>query len=339
MIDCFEVQRMRRKFRLNRHYCDRLLAIASIVLVTTNVTSANDTRSTDRDADRLWLVNTRSITSNVNCIDLEQPPIDIRRVDRVGKTSMATMDDYVSAVNESRSVVVYVHGNRMKPHEALFRGISIYRQCTQCQKSGPVDWVIWSWPSERTGFLTHDIRKKAYRTDAQGLYLAWLLRQHISPSVSTTLIGYSFGGRVVTGSLHALAGGKLGGRTLSGPTITGMSFGAGLIAPAIDSHWLTQHGYHSLATQNMHRLVLMYNRRDIVLKRYWLVEKVRGRMALGYSGPTSFGPRVDGTRLPIRSRDCSNFIGIAHDELDYYTKGCRAGSEMATLIDDDRPNL
>ncbi len=316
----------------------RVVAIAWISLVATNVTSADNVKAEssvdNRKADRLWLINTRRITSLPCRVDLDRPALDIRRLDNEGELSPATLEEYVNAVNESRSVVIYVHGNRMQPHHAMFRGISIYRKCTDCQKSGPIDWVIWSWPSEQTGILTHDIREKADRTDAQGLYLAWLLRQHMAPSISTTLIGYSFGGRVVTGALHALAGGALGGRQLDGPTITGMSFGAGLIAPAIDRHWLTQHGYHSMATQNMSRMVLLYNHRDVVLKRYWLVDKVRGQMALGYSGPTEFGPRADGSRLPVRSRDCSQYIGPAHDELDYYVKGCRAGSEMASLIDD-----
>jgi hypothetical protein len=89
-----------------------------------------------------------------------------------------------------------------------------------------------------------------------------------------------------------------------------------------------------LATQNLDRLVLLYNRRDAVLKRYWLIDRVRGRMALGYSGPSSFAERFDGSTLPVLSRDCSPSVGLQHDELDYYRKSCRAGFEMARLIDD-----
>lgn len=306
-----------------------------MVAIGVTAASASDRSCciTPRQDDRLWLISTRGITSAACRVDLQNPSLQIYRLSANGETTPATLDEYVSAINESRPVVVYVHGNRMTPQHALFRGIKIYKNSTACQRSGPIDWVIWSWPSEQTGVLTHDVREKADRTDAQGLYLAWLLRQHVSPSMSTTLIGYSFGGRIVTGALHALAGGPLGGRALNGPTITGMSFGTGLIAPAIDSHWLTQHGYHSRATQNMSQMVLLYNRRDIVLKRYWLLDKVRGRMALGYSGPTQFGPRADGSRLPVSARDCSPSIGPAHDELDYYAKDCRAGSEMASLID------
>jgi hypothetical protein len=212
--------------------------------------------------------------------------------------------------------------------------MGVYRNVKQRRRDDPVDWVIWSWPSEKQGILIYDARLKASRTDGQGLYLAWLLRRHAEAQVNTTLIGYSFGGRIITGALHAAAGGSLAGRKVGGPPVVGGPFDAGLVAPAVDSHWLTSHGYHRLATQNLQRLVLLYNRRDAVLKRYWLIDRVRGRMALGYSGPTAFAPRLDGSRLPVRSRDCSPSIGLQHDELDYYRKTCQAGLEMARLIDD-----
>ena len=65
----------------------------------------------------------------------------------------------------------------------------------------------------------------------------------------------------------------------------------------------------------MNRLTLLYNRRDAILKRYWLIDRVQGRLALGYTGPRSFAPRADGSTLPVISRDCSNAIGVKHDEL------------------------
>jgi hypothetical protein len=105
-----------------------------------------------------------------------------------------------------------------------------------------------------------------------------------------------------------------------------------LVAPAIESGWLLPNGYHAQATKNLEKLVLMYNHRDSVLKRYWLLDRMRSSVALGYSGPRSFGPRFDGSRLPVVARDFAQVIGHNHDELDYYQKDCRASSEMARLI-------
>ena len=61
------------------------------------------------------------------------------------------------------------------------------------------------------------------------------------------MIGYSFGGRVVTGSLHALAGGPLGRRVLHGSTVTGANIDVGLVAPAIEDDWLGTGQYHGNA--------------------------------------------------------------------------------------------
>ncbi len=286
------------------------------------------------EGDRFWLINTRHLTSRARCVDLEQPGFAVFRLRPCQPSEHVTIDDYLNAVGQRRSVVVYVHGNRVPAREAIQRGLSIHRKI-KCFRSGrSIDWVIWSWPSDKQGILIRDARIKASRTDGQGLYLGWLLRRHAEVQAETTLIGYSFGGRIITGSLHAAAGGSLAGRQLPGQPLLGANIDAGLVAPAVDSHWLTDRGYHRLATQNLNRLVLLYNCRDAVLKRYWLVDRVRGRMALGYSGPTSFAPRFDGTKLPVRSRDCSPSIGIQHDEMDYYRKSCRADSEMAKLIDD-----
>ena len=289
-------------------------------------------------SDRLWLFSTRAITSTACRADLQNPQLSVAVVSNNGHVAESSLEAYLGSLDSERSVVFYIHGNRMEASRARYRGLSIYRKC-RCSGSAPIDWVIWSWPSAQAGVLTHDARLKARRTDAQGLYLAWLLRRHAVASVPTTLIGYSFGGRIATGALHALAGGSLGGRKLPGPETSGVGFRAGLIAPAIASNWLDRRGYHSRASKNLDRLVLMYNRRDVILKRYWMIEKIRGTMALGFTGPTRFAPRIDGSSLPVRAFDCSPSIGIRHDELEYYTSRCRAGQELATLIDEHPFNL
>jgi hypothetical protein len=261
----------------------------------------------------------------------------IFRLQKCARPTRVTLDEYLHTLSDRRSAVIYIHGNRISNEVAIDRGFDIHQRIN-CSRARPIDWVIWSWPSEKEGMLTHDARIKAARTDGQGLYLGWLLRRHFEHDIRTTLVAYSFGGRIVTGALHAVAGGELAGQKLSGEPVVGAPFAAGLVAPAVDSHWLTDHGYHRLATQNLDRLVLMYNRRDAVLKRYWLIDRVRGRMAMGYVGPTKFAARHDGSRLPVRSRDCSPTIGFQHDELDYYHKSCNAGSEMARLIDELHAN-
>ncbi|MEM8671051.1 MAG: alpha/beta hydrolase [Planctomycetota bacterium] len=283
--------------------------------------------------DRLWSVSTRNITANACRADVKEPALSFYQISCDGCVTPTDFHQYIENLRQSRHVVVYVHGNRMRSSEAIRRGMEVYRR-TKRDDRPAIDWVIWSWPSDKEGILVGDARRKFKKLDAQGLYLSWLLRRHVECDAPTTLIGYSFGGRVITGALHALGGGKLGGRTVPGEPITGIPFRCGLVAPALERYAMSRRGVHSMATQNLDRLVLMYNRRDAVLKRFWLVNRVRGTMALGYSGPGSFAPRFDGSSLPVFSRDCASTVGLQHSELDYYRPSCCAGREMAALIDD-----
>lgn len=284
--------------------------------------------------DRLWVINTRGITSNASCADLQEPMFSVFRLNECGQQSSSSIDEYLGALSSSPAVMLYAHGNRMKSSNAIRRGLTVYRRTRICRAETPIDWVIWSWPSEQQGILAKDARLKANRTDAQGLYMAWLLRRHADVGVPTAMVGYSFGGRIITGALHAAAGGKLAGRCLDGPAALGMQVNAGLVAPAIEDNYMQRCGYHSESTKNLNRLVLLYNRKDVVLKRYWLIDQVRGESALGYSGPKSFAARIDGSRLPVVSRDCAPTVGRQHSELDYYMKSCQAGQKMSALIDD-----
>ena len=296
--------------------------------------SATETVNLPSISDRFWMISTRSLTSSTCKVDLTSPDLRVYQLDCNGKRTPTTLDDYLTALTPDRRVVVYVHGNRISANEVVRRSFSVYRNIVRCHDNQPVDWVIWSWPSAKQGILVHDARRKASRTDAQGLYLAWLLRKQLNQAESTKMIGFSFGSRVITGALHSLAGGKLGGRLLPGPPTTGIPVDAGLVAPAIDSHWLSEKGYHALATKNLNQLAVLYNRRDAILKRYWRIDRARGRMALGYTGPRTFATRADGSKLPVVARDYSPVIGLRHDELDYYTKSRHAGNIMANLIND-----
>ncbi|MEM9585787.1 MAG: hypothetical protein AAGA03_00785 [Planctomycetota bacterium] len=287
----------------------------------------------DVASDRIWLINTRGISSDVCRANLTSPRFTVSRLSCSGRRQPSSMTDYLASLSPDRPRMVYVHGNRMKANDLVARGLEIYRRVSSRRvHPGPVDWVFWSWPSEKQGILVADARVKAKRADTQGLYLAWLLRSHVEYGQPTSLLGFSFGGRVISGALHALAGGRLGGRAVPGEAIQGAGIDAGLIAPAIESHWLSSTGYHRLATKNLDRLVLLYNRRDAVLANYWRISRIRNADALGYTGPTRFALRADGSRLPVLARDFTARIGRHHRELDYYQRSKGGDVTMASLI-------
>ena len=279
---------------------------------------------------RIWLVSSRRLSCQICSADLKHPNLAVSRVSRCGQISPSSMDAFLARSND-RTTVVYVHGNRINDNQVLERAFIVYGKMCGYLANEPLDWVIFSWPSSKSMPGLRDVRRKAKSTDLHGLYLAWLLRENFHHGSPTAMIGYSFGGRMITGSLHALAGGSLGGRTLDGDGVTGADISVGVLAPALPSNWLSPGCYHGLATQNMHDLKLFYNSRDILLTRYWRLPKIRGVTALGSDPPRVFGLRSDGSPLPVQYRDCKRMVGAKHIEVEYY-KRCNAGGAFAQLI-------
>lgn len=318
----------------------RRIWLASLASAVALIVSAWGTPSADasgiRAGDEFWVVCTRHLTTEVCAANLTRPEFAVQRFDGSAEFLPATTDDLVATIQSDPSTtnVVYVHGNRFTHSEAVQRAWFVYCRITARRTTSEnIRFIVWSWPSEPAGLPLKDVRTKADRTDSQGLYLAWLLREIAVSPARLNLFGYSFGGRVVTGGLHAVAGGPLDGRRLPGEPIRGLQTNVGLIAPAIHREWLLACDYHGLATKNMNRMVLMYNPLDRALRQYWLLDLTDIGLALGSVGPMQFGTRQDGTRLPVRAVNCSRTVGRQHDEIDYMSDDCGGSRLLAALIE------
>src|SRR6056297_243030 len=255
-----------------------------------------------RDGDEFWILSTRSITSKAQCADLHDPQFRLHQYEPSFGFKPQTRDQLIDllSTDATKHSVIYAHGNRFDCADAVERGWFVYQKIVRDrQAETPLRFIVWSWPSDRVDGVLKDVKIKAERTDAQGLYLAWLLREAATAPTPLTVLGYSFGGRVVTGALHALAGGCLAGRQLPGEHIQGLHVNVGLVAAAVNQDWLYPGRYHGRATLNMASMTLMYNPRDSILKRYWILEPGLSARALGATGPVRIGPRADGSRLPV----------------------------------------
>lgn len=283
------------------------------------------------DRDRWFLVSTRHLPYRLCQTPVENPPLEIRQIDGCQSKSL-DLAEFESKLSCERPVMIYVHGNRMESSKLLPRCREVFSRVRRYRNSNGIDWVIFSWPSSKLSIGLSDFREKASRCDAQAFYLAWLMRRQAVQCVPMGILSYSFGCRVASGALHVLAGGSIKGVGQPYPPLSGLRVKVAMVAPAIESTWLGNRGMHGLATQNMDELVLLYNHRDAVLKRYWLIEKVRRETALGYSGPTMFAPRFDGSTLPVKSRDCAPTVKLRHSEVDYFKSKCNAGCDISRLI-------
>jgi hypothetical protein len=282
--------------------------------------------------DAFWMLSTRHLPKRVCCATIDSVDFQVSKLDRCGNRQSEQFDTFLSTLSPDRTVVIHVHGNRLSEQDANQRGRFVYRYIKPYIHDSPIDLVVFSWPAEQQGFLIPDGREKAIVTETQGVYLAALLRDLTSRNIPVVLLAYSFGCRIASGGLHCLAGGTLSGGRLSSEPIVGANIAVGMIAPAVPADWLGSNCYHGLASKNISRLTILYNSRDAVLKRYWLIERGGQSPALGYAGPTRIAPGFDGSPIPVIKCDCSTFLGLAHNELEYYTDGCNAGRKMATLV-------
>jgi hypothetical protein len=222
------------------------------------------------------------------------------------------LDEFLG-FDPSVTTVFYVHGNQMGPGDAKNQGLALYRKLVNygCSEER-IRFVIFSWPSAKMAGLLKDVRVKAMRTAPAGCQLAWLLDQ-MPAETPVSLIGFSFGARIITGSLHVLAGGTLcNGLTLSERVQPDRApVNVVLIAAAVHAHWLGKGQYHGLAMTQVDRMFLLNNCQDLALRYYHLTTTDGSRpQALGVCGPT----RIDAEyAAKIQKRDVSRYAGARHD--------------------------
>ena len=235
-----------------------------------------------RQNDEFWVVSTR----HLGCAQRGTDAVtDLRfslRKDN-GPWIETTISDYEAEETTCPTTIIYVHGNRANRSHALARGQDVYRKITQkLDLKTKIRFVIWSWPSTQKKGLIHDFRVKAHRTNSEGFYLGEFLSAR-PPETQISLIGFSYGARVVTGATHVMGGGKLAGR-YAPDSYSDRDVRVVLIAAALHTPWLYPGNYHSHALKKADQALLLFNNRDAILKRYWIVEEGRNPSALGYTG-------------------------------------------------------
>lgn len=223
--------------------------------------------------------------------------------------------------------VVYVHGNRVASGQDRAQGMQVYRSMkAHSRLNGPVRFIIWSWPSAQIPGIVRDYRIKAQRTTPAAWQLAWVLDK-LPVDTQISLIGYSYGTRIVSGAAHLLAGGTLGNLKLTErthpqrPRVRGA-----LLAAAFDANWIQPGQYYGRSLAQFERLVLSTNELDPAMRFYHL-SNGRGRMdALGKSGVHQLRTLGNATRRLLRV-DFSREVARSHALRDYLA----AGGKMSFL--------
>ena len=235
------------------------------------------------------------------------------------------------AFDPSVRTIIFIHGNRITPYDAKNEGLAVYRKLANYAGNGErIRFVIWSWPSSQIRGPLRDVREKAARTGPAGCQLAWLLDQ--MPAENADFAGrLQLRRRIITGGLHILAGGSLGGCTLARARAS---------ATAADGSRADRRGpARSLAGRRPvswpgddagRPMFLVNSCQDMAMRYYRFISRNGNPQALGLRGPTNISAE---NAAKIEMRDVGRYTGSTHNLFLYL---CAAGRRRADLGDVDR---
>lgn len=297
----------------------RLLAPALIILFTAPALGQSGEWCGLRSQDQIVLLSSRAAgcTTNAdrlsNC--LRYSSFDVvdesgYREWRRGETS-----EFFAWNEPGVPTILFFHGNQVAANEAAGEGLLVYRALVRsaCDER-PIRFVTWSWPSEKTGGPLRDVREKAARTCPVAWQAAWVI-DRLPPDLQLSLLGYSYGARIASGSAHLLAGGNLSGLQLDervNPERPPMP--AVFIAAAMHANWLGEGQCHGLAMQQIDRLYLVNNSCDPAMRYYHLSTTNGNPQALGLCGPTCISPDA---AARIQQCNACGYVGKSHDLCRY----------------------
>ncbi len=239
---------------------------------------------TPREQDTVWLIDTRGIACQESSAVDPTAQLAYRRYDRERRWQASTGDAFFATDAPEVITCVYVHGNRLDASRALRRGWDVYRSLARGAPDGePIRFVIWSWPSAQIRGQLRDVRVKAARSDTNAYYFGRFLSQ-IDPEVRLSLLGFSYGARIITGGLQLTGGGTVLGHRLEGEATPRRPIRLVLLAAGLDNRWILPGGRHERALSQAERTLLLYNSCDPVLKRFRLLSRCDRAEALGYTG-------------------------------------------------------
>ncbi len=221
-----------------------------------------------RPGDSVWEVSSRHLSG---ACQLGVP----LRISKVVGCSFhpSSLEEFIAdpvSLNAPQTVV-YIHGNWMDWKAARERGLYVY-QLLAAQTNRPIRLILFTWPSEREGRIAPDVREKASLAHVESYYLADFLK-HVPNDQTIGMMGFSFGGAVICGTLQLMAGGSLDGRTLPQPIVAHHHVRVSMVAPAFDRDQLSPCGKYGLALGQVERLVNLYNSVDPVLKRFRFIDR------------------------------------------------------------------
>jgi esterase/lipase superfamily enzyme len=266
-----------------------ILSVFTFTFTLVSVSQAGDT----------WFVDTRSLTTGLE-------HLTVKKLDN-GKQSApvwhsASLEELLETHIPQKPLLIVIHGNWTTSNEAQKYAIVIDRLLEQF---GEHRLLLWSWPSDQIlcGIrVRKDVLIKAQRADNQAIPLVAFL-QKLKPNSNVSLIGFSFGAKLVCNTLQTLADTKELHNELSIRSV--------LLAGALDSGSLTPNGQYHQALSVTEKMLIHVNPDDETLCLYPLLVRIGGPQAIGKKGASLNGLSEE-FRQKIKSVNVAHQLGTEH---------------------------
>lgn len=290
------------------HRTLRSLALVAVAFYATAAYAA------PRPGDTVCLVSTRPVGCSTNAATLASGASGAMYD---GSWHDADPSETLAGLDAGVPVIFYVHGNSIDACDARSRGLAVYRRLVACRcDDRPLQFVIFSWFSDKEAAFLRDYRIKAARTRPVAWQLAWTVDQ-LPAGTPVGLLGYSYGARVASGAAHLLGGGAMSGlayNTAGECDSCVHPMRAVFLAAAMDACWLSPRGYHNQTLTQLDSLLVTLDPRDPAMRFFKFVPRFSDPPALGDVGPKGLSSDY---AAKVRTRNVAPSVGRSHDLFRY----------------------
>jgi hypothetical protein len=259
-----------------------------------------------------WIVSTWSSPQSFDGAPLRFCD-EVQRFDECIGHRDSSLAELTQSLIPGVPVCIVVHGSFMDSPSVIPESCSTWRWLKAGSCGRPFQMIYFSWPSDRplSPLACIDVAVLGNRASRNGFYLASLV-QHVPPECPISLIGHSHGTRVISSSLHLMAGGTVDDSRHPYARATGRRIRTVFAASAIDHDWLNPGQRFDRALCSTECLLNLRNDCDPALRIYPL-RHIGSSRALGCSGFTAKDHKKLGSwNTRVRDLDVSEQIGAAH---------------------------
>ncbi len=265
------------------------------------------------------IVSTRCCNQQVECC---QPcNYQVCRFDGPGGGRGSSLDELYGSLQPGVPVCFMAHGSFVERDSMLQDCAATYRWLRQAAPHQPIHIVFFTWLSDDANRLipTLEVNRLGRRAELNSLYLADLVRR-VPEGHPISLIGHSHGARMVSATVHALAGGGVEGRCLSGGPDFSHRIRVVLAAAAIDHDWFNPGQRFDLTLGRAEAVLNLRNRHDVPLL-FYPTRRLCSHGSIAITGVTRGDRRQLGDQnCRIDDCDITHIVGLGHVWPHYYNQ-------------------